>query len=71
MALAMPWTPCLSITSVPDPLRQLVQSRTDMLRTLAENSRLFSESAGAEFSLCNTPVLLLDLSFKQFVHVES
>jgi hypothetical protein len=42
-----------------------------MLRTLAENSRLFSESAGAEFSLCNTPVLLLDLSFKQFVHVES
>jgi len=40
MGLEMPWTPCLSITPAPDHPRQRAHSRTKMLRTLAENSRL-------------------------------
>ena len=35
----MTWTPCLPITPVTDDPRPRVVYRTDMLRTLAENSR--------------------------------
>jgi hypothetical protein len=34
----MTWTPCLPITPVTDDPRPRVVYRTDMLRTLAENS---------------------------------
>jgi hypothetical protein len=37
--LEMTWTPCLPITPVTDDARPRVVYRTDMLRTLAENSR--------------------------------
>src|SRR5258708_31985312 len=37
--LEMTWTPCLPITPATDDPRPRVVYRTDMLRTLAENSR--------------------------------
>jgi len=42
MALAVPWTRCLSITSLPDLLRHLVQSRKSCFARLPKTHDVFS-----------------------------
>jgi hypothetical protein len=50
MASAMTWTPCLSITPVPDYPRQQVLSQTDTLRIPAENSPIIGSDLAVQYA---------------------